>query len=384
MALCSQVFNSSTKRSCNFNPNPTTSSDLNPAKRICLSNLKQSNLIKSSPFKLSTHSTTNNVCLSSSESDDDSDDEQSCYKADQVKAKRRASTRVSFSLNLNSNSELSKAISKYSDDDDYESDLKSKNDDNSDCKLSSSPYSSSTILMDKSNLNSNSNVNHQSNNIHQSLSGGNNSNKKYFQISDNSSHQCLRKSIPESDKQSRSRCFEYLVGSIDEAWARYCDATTYVEDEVYGYNTPASIATDDEDYFGNTTDLTDYESDYNDSKSHQQSHQPSHQSRPTPQKPQRGLYTPIDPNSGYSTPNDNGSCKDPSSSQLQILKDRLTKAKYFLQDLVDSDDFNDANAFWKRWDMIKYATIELVEDDDDDEIIESTIDELEDGRLFSN
>lgn len=34
--------------------------------------------------------------------------------------------------------------------------------------------------------------------------------------------------------------------------------------------------------------------------------------------------------------------------------------------------------------MIKYATIELVEDDDDDEIIESTIDELEDGRCFVN
>ena len=38
--------------------------------------------------------------------------------------------------------------------------------------------------------------------------------------------------------------------------------------------------------------------------------------------------------------------------------------------------------FWKRWDMIKYSTIELVEDDDDDEIIESTIEELENGRLF--
>ena len=32
--------------------------------------------------------------------------------------------------------------------------------------------------------------------------------------------------------------------------------------------------------------------------------------------------------------------------------------------------------------MIKYATIELVEDDDDDEVVESTIEELERGRMF--
>lgn len=332
MALCSQVFNASSKRTCSQIAD-------SPAKKICLSNVKHRTPSVAFSRSVATYT--------SSESDEDSDDEQSCYHNDQIKARRRALTRVSFSMNPNK--ELLRAISQYSDDEDVSSEASH---DNIDCKLSSSPMSSFKFASNCSNL---LNQHRQS----------------FLQISDPGSSQPLKKSIPESDKQLRARCFEYLVGSIDEAWARYCDATTYVEDEVYGYNTPASVATDDEDYFGNTTDITDYESDI-EVKPQRGTHRGS-----------RSLYTPISP--GYATPKSEcGSSKDPSSCQLQALKDRLTKAKYFLQDLVDSDDINDANAFWKRWDMIKYATIELVEDDDDDEVIESTIEELEDGRLFSN
>lgn len=358
MALCSLAFNgASNKRSCSF------ANDGAKTKKICLTkNIESKTNTKT---KTNTNFLNNKIfyspVASSSESEEDSEDEQSCYNANQIKAKRRASSRVSFSLNRNS--ELSKAISKYSDDD--EEDLpsdKGSHDDNIDCKLLSSPANSSILSCSNTNLNN------------QLLSGNNSAGNNFLQISDNSTCQNLKKSIPESDKNSRSRCFEYLVSSIDEAWARYCDATTYVEDEVYGYNTPASIATDDEDYFGNLTDLTDYESDYEISSKQQAN--------------VRKLSTPITPNhSAFSTlasSSSLSSSKDPSSCQLQALKDRLTKAKYFLQDLVDSDDFNDAVAFWKRWDMVKYATIELVEDDDDDEVVESTIDELEDGRLFSN
>ena len=39
-------------------------------------------------------------------------------------------------------------------------------------------------------------------------------------------------SIPIADRNARTRCFEYLIGAIDEAWARYCDATTSFEDDV--------------------------------------------------------------------------------------------------------------------------------------------------------
>ncbi|EMG46086.1 hypothetical protein SBY92_001200 [Candida maltosa Xu316] len=167
--------------------------------------------------------------------------------------------------------------------------------------------------------------------------------------------------VPIADTKARTRCFEYLIGAIDEAWARYCDATSSVEDDVYGYsnnnNTRSNIAVSDDeddddddegsvdDTFDNNTDITDY-SDF-----------PQHQQ----QEPVK---------------------QEQSSNQLQDLKVRLTKAKYYLQELVDSNDLREIELFWKRWDMIKYSTIELVEDDDDDEIIESTIEELENGRLF--
>ncbi|RCK63566.1 hypothetical protein Cantr_09685 [Candida viswanathii] len=168
--------------------------------------------------------------------------------------------------------------------------------------------------------------------------------------------------VPIADTKARTRCFEYLIGAIDEAWARYCDAAASVEDDVYGYGTNSkniAVSDDeddddasvDDDTFDNNTDITDY-SDF------PSQHHLAAPSKPAPQQPNQ------------------------SSNQLQDLKVRLTKAKYYLQELVDSNDYREIELFWKRWDMIKYSTIELVEDDDDDEIIESTIEELENGRLF--
>lgn len=326
MALCSQAFNNASKRSCAFGVPEKQ------VKRTCFD-------------KEIGRSAAAAAIYSSSEDNVSSDDEQSCYNADQVRAKRRASTRISFSLN----SELSRAISKYSDDDESNSD--GENVDNIDCKLSSLPSI----------------------------------NKRLMHISDLSTASNGKKIIPDADKDSRSRCFEYLVGAIDEAWARYCNATSSVEDEVYGYDTPLSVATDDEDYFGNTTDITEYE-DSEFEYSNKNSISSRSQTRPACVKRMSMMDSTAVAMANAENPSKLSvlTSKDSSSSQLQALKDRLTKAKYYLQDLVDSEDYNDASAFWKRWDMIKYATIELVEDDDDDELVESTIEELEDGRLFVN
>ncbi|KAF3991451.1 hypothetical protein FT662_01687 [Candidozyma haemuli var. vulneris] len=361
MALCSQAFTSA-KRSCDFG----ASSQCTPNKKVCLSKLDLNTSV-AKPLNKVCFSKLNNpsACYSSSESDEDSDDQQSCYSADQARAKRRASSRMSFSVN----NELSKAVSQYSDDDELELDASERGspqatgDANFDCKLMSSPRAS-TSFGSTTNL--------------QSCHGQRNSiTSSFLPISDNnSSGSSTRKHMPSSDKCSRSKCFDYLVGAIDEAWARYCDAASYVEDETYGYNTPNSVATDEEDdYFGNTTDLTDYESDFE--------HEHKLTAKPVSKRPSM-MAKPVGIMSNDSTSRASSTSKDPSSCQLQALKDRLIKAKYFLQDLLESDDYQDASAFWKRWDMIKYAAIELVEDDDDDEIIESTIDDLEDGRLFTN
>lgn len=351
MALCSLAFSTAAKRTCDF-----ANVSRNPAnKRVCLSKIELNTTSKRYPH-VSFNKLPTQVCYSSSSDSESDSDDQSCYKADQIRAKRRASSRVSFSLN----NELSKAVSQYSDDEDnlYEQrDTQPAGDDNFDCKLLSSPCTSSLYI---SNAHGNMQMSH-----HRNSSTG-----SFLQISDsNSSSGSTKKCMPEADKTSRQRCFDYLVGAIDEAWARYCDAASYVEDETYGYNTPCSVATDDED-FGNVTDLTDYDSEFDGV------------AKPTlRRKPSLINPSPISMTADVGS---SSSAKDPSSCQLQALKDRLTKAKYFLQDLVDSDDYDDASDFWKRWDMIKYATIELVEDDDDDEVIESTIDDLEDGRLFTN
>lgn len=344
MALCSLAFASSAKRTCDFSSRPAN-------KRTCLTNIE----LKKNSTSLPQFT---QACYSSSSDSASESDDQSCYKADQIRAKRRASSRVSFCLN----NELSKAVAQYSD---YEDDLFESRDnaalqavdENLDCKLLSSPGTSSVY------------VHNNNGNLH--MAHHRNSSASFLQISDtNSSCAGTKKCIPDADKNSRARCFDYLVGAIDEAWARYCDAASYVEDETYGYNTPGSVATDDED-FGNSTDLTDYDSEF------EHVSKPAFRRKPSLIHP--NVISAASPDSGMSSTD-----KDPSSCKLQALKDRLTKAKYFLQDLVDSDDYSDASDFWKRWDMIKYATIELVEDDDDDDVIEATIDDLEDGRLFTN
>lgn len=309
---------------------------------------------------------------SSSESDVDSDDQQLCYLADQVRAKRRASSRVSFCVN----DQMSKALSQYSDGED---DVRES------CSKSSRPShlrSSSTFRPEDEDLDCNFMGSPVSSSNLRGLDTRSSNPGSFLHISDSCSLSVsLKRVMPVCDKNARVRCFDYLIGAIDEAWASYCNAASYVEDETYGYNSPASVATDDEDYCGNTTDLTDYESEQEHLKSDK-----TKQRGDFSQQPQQ-LY------SAYKRPSIMGfglnvdmsrTGQDPSSCRLQALKERLIKAKYFLQDLVDSDDYNEAFDFWKRWDMIKYATIELVEDDDDDTVMESTIDELEHGRQFSN
>lgn len=281
------------KRGCEF-LYPSTSN-----KKICLQQLRRND------FQLNNLDFVNKYYSSSSD-DDDSEDEQSCYNADQIRAKRRASTRVSFSIDP----KLSKAISQYSDDEDEDdvqeryyntkgkspscsrrtSDssikiLRSEDEiENLDCKLASSPVNSSLSL--KKML----------------VGGGNECDDDDEEEEEESDSN--NQSVAVADRNARARCFEYLVGAIDEAWARYCDATAYVEDEVHGYITPASLASgDDED--------------------------------------------------------------DEDDKELMNVKCRLLRSKDFLQDHIESFDINDVKKFWHRWDITKYQMLDVMEDEDD-------------------
>lgn len=319
MALCSQAFPSLLKRSCllPLGRDP---------KRVCLPLL--------APV--------------ASSSDEDTDDEAQCYRADQIRAKRRASSRVSFVINH----DLSRACAQYLDEDEEDT-LQFIQKHGMSLPFAPGSPQRQPELLDLE------------------LPCGRR-NSSFIQISDVPRQPSVAVPLAASsheDHAARTRCFDYIVGAIDEAWARYCDAATYVEDEVYGYNTPQLIATDEEDYVENSTDITDYDDD-------------DHLVQKLSAQHVRALFKPRMLMLGPPTPAAlSAAVLLLGAPHLQHLKDRLTKAKYYLQDLVDSEDAYDVLCFWKRWDMIKYATIELVEDDDDDEVMEATIEDLEAGRM---
>lgn len=191
-------------------------------------------------------------------------------------------------------------------------------------------------------------------------------------------------SVPHKDVVARSRCFEYLVSSIDEVWAQYCCTTSNAEDEMYNEeippppprrssmyqkpkeieipNTPSSM---DEDAYSSANDS---------------------QGPLTPYSYSEPQYMGKNTKCGMNTFN-NTLClapsEQPDSVRLLNVKKRLMNAKYFLQDLLDCDEIESSVAFWNRWDMIKYTAIELVEEDgDDDDVVESVTEELEDGRYY--
>lgn len=203
--------------------------------------------------------------------------------------------------------------------------------------------------------------------------------------------------IPSSDFDARSRCFDYLVGAIDEAWARYCDSTSHDEEIAYGFENEksiddssvshsfmqiprphghneqlkgkvnpddgsissanSSVCSSDEENLTSSTFITDYDSDSN-----------AQRSRLANKVAAAGLQS---------------HCRVsevPENMRLQKLKDRFIKAKYYLQDYVDSEEPEDCFLFWKKWDLVKYSAIELVEDTDNDDKIEKALEELEAGR----
>lgn len=181
-----------------------------------------------------------------------------------------------------------------------------------------------------------------------------------------------RNYLPDADFVARSRCFDYLVGAIDEVWARYCDSTAHDEEVAYGYAesgenaiavSPDETNTSEEEYgteASASTSITEYDSDF---------------------KRKNGASK---PNMSVSIMGHHRRVSEvPANVKLQKLKDRLIKAKYYLQDYVDSDDLDECSLFWKKWDLVKYSAIELVEDDDEDAVIEDTIDSLEEGRYYA-
>ncbi|CCK69141.1 uncharacterized protein KNAG_0C00280 [Huiozyma naganishii CBS 8797] len=192
-----------------------------------------------------------------------------------------------------------------------------------------------------------------------------------------------RNVVSKTDLVARERCFDYIVQSIDEVWARYCDTTACAEAEAYGdWNTmkrrKLSSSSRSCPEMSTMTSLASL------------SHKPLRLS----EGEESEESDQDEANSGYKSEGTNITeyetdsseyrmvSKLPDSVKLESLKCRLTKAKNYLEQFYDSDDYADCIAFWKRWDMIKYSAVEVMEDDDDDEVVEHALKELEEGRCF--
>ncbi|AMD19475.1 HCL676Wp [Eremothecium sinecaudum] len=186
-----------------------------------------------------------------------------------------------------------------------------------------------------------------------------------------------QRQVPRSDVIARSRCFDYILQSIDEVWGRYCNTTCTAENEVYerlgnSINGSVTISGSPNSSFfqaaGNHNGIEHRErelSDYDLSDS--------------------GYKSEITNPTEYETDCDYRKVsKLPQSMQLQSLKNRLVRAKNDLENSYDTTDWNDCVYFWRRWDMIKYSAVEMMEEDDDDDLIESVIDELEEGRCYND
>lgn len=180
--------------------------------------------------------------------------------------------------------------------------------------------------------------------------------------------------VPELDLIARQRCVDYIITAIDEVWARYCDQTANAESERYsednsdGSNKKLHTGSDIVELPSSPLSL------YGDSDIESGSDLCGSGSMPrnqlfTSSRQLRGRLESIS--------------EDPSSRALMALRQRLLKAKYFFLELLESTDVGSCAAFWHRWDLVKYAAIELVEDDgDDDDVVDAVTESLEEGRFY--
>lgn len=206
--------------------------------------------------------------------------------------------------------------------------------------------------------------------------------------------------VPEQDRIARQRCFDYLVSAIDQVWAQYCESTSCAENEKYH---------EEQDEDEDEEQMPQFGGFMQNRRARPNVHQRTLSSSSTSlyvagELPCSPVSLDDEPGSeqhhmSVSATSSEGEEQDssrrrrlsrqgsvlhqPKSMSLMNIKKRLLNAKYFFDRLLDSLNPEDSADFWHRWDLIKYTAIELVEEADDDETIESTSAELERGRTFA-
>ncbi|CCE63484.1 hypothetical protein TPHA_0E03950 [Tetrapisispora phaffii CBS 4417] len=282
---------------------------------------------------------------------------------------------------------------------------------------SSSNYRYNTDSNDFNDTNTITNTNNNDNNNDNSIKDETirrssiNSRSGSFSVSQRKHSQLFR-----DDLVARERCFDYITQCIDEVWGRYCNTTANAEALVYGDSSnknnypisPASLSSNSPVSYNTTTigtnsDRTTSNDDFLSMKPKVTNKQIKSFNSNTC-KPLVLTDNELEEGSDYSCESDYEDYKSevtniteyetdsgsdvrtvsnlPDSVKLQSLKCRLARAKEDLEDIYDSNEYQDCVDFWRRWDMLKYNAVEMMEDDDDDDVIESAIEELEMGRFY--
>lgn len=199
--------------------------------------------------------------------------------------------------------------------------------------------------------------------------------------------------VTKMDLCARERCFDYIVQSIDEVWARYCDTTSCAEAKVYG-NLPSQRAAKLQKCNQNNPTVAHFPQSHKPLNITDRDTESDSDSEISIDGLNQNCEDDEEENSGYKSEatniteyeTDNGESRTvsnlPDSVKLQSLKFRLKNAKNDMEQVYDSTEMQDSCSFWRRWDMIKYGAVEMMEEDDDDEIIENVIEELEQGRCY--
>lgn len=189
--------------------------------------------------------------------------------------------------------------------------------------------------------------------------------------------------VPESDRIARQNCFEYLVSSIDEVWAQYCVCTSSAENDKYDESNPKNL-----DGLPSSPVSLCGEEDGEEAGYSSTDDVSSNTNMSCPGTPKYSVYLNNYRGQQQKTSRSGSSIaadvNAPESVRLLNLKKRLMNAKYFLSDLVDAVDPVSSQEFWSKFDVIKYELISVLEENgDDDDIVESTCEDLEKGRHYS-
>lgn len=143
----------------------------------------------------------------------------------------------------------------------------------------------------------------------------------------------------QTDFAAREKVLQYVNETIDELWARFCDCSTLVEEEIHSTN----------------------------EKSHSQSNHERSFSTSSADKGRRRntlISLNIDNNADLVVmPSEIES----SAFKLKMFKNKIFKYKKEMELLIDSNDMVDIKRFWNIWDIVKWDCVKLMETEEDEE-----------------